>query len=211
MQITTRQSTAQFIAVEGLDGSGKSTLVRDLARRLGATSMTTPSPPVRAVREAVIAGLSGSPVARQAFYLATLAHASDTIAPMLRAGSGVVLDRYLLSTMVYAVQRGEHLRWRELEESLLPAHVTVFLDVPLAVRRARLEARGMSLADIESIDPPFDAGVRRLYMDWSRHPVAGRFVHLQLQGTETPDHIVARVLGLLRSCQDSPVRRVTSA
>jgi len=211
MHPTPTYPSAQFIVVEGLDGSGKSTLARDLALALGATSMTTPPPSVRAVRETVIAGLSGSPVAQQAFYLATLAHASDTIAPMLRAGSSVVLDRYLLSTMVYAVQRGEHLRWRELEESLLPAHVTVFLDVPLAIRRARLEARGMSLADIESLDPAFDAGVRRLYLDWSRHPVAGRFVHLQLQGTETPAAIAERVLGLLRSCQDSPARRVTSA
>ena len=195
----TGSPTAPFIVIEGLDGSGKSTLARDLAMALGGIQMTTPSPALRDVRETILLGLRGSPIARQAFYLATLAHAADVIRPVIGAGRPVVLDRYLLSTMVYAAQRGEYLRWAELEARLLPADVTVFLDVPLHERKARLERRGMSAADIETLDPDFDAGVRRRYLEWSHHPATGRFVHLHVAGHESPSDIAQRALSSLEA------------
>ena len=186
-----------FIAVEGLDGSGKSTLAGALAAALDGISLTTPCPLVRSVRARVVEGLAGSPVARQAFYLATVAHASDRIRSLVAEGHTVVLARYLLSTMVYAEQRGAHLRWPELEASLLPADVTVFLDVPLAVREERMAARGVSPADLETLDPTFDEGLRRGYLAWSAHPVAGTFLHVVLRGDEGPDEVTERVLALL--------------
>ena len=187
----------QFIVVEGLDGSGKSTLAADLALRLGGAATTTPSPELRRIRPAILDGLSGSPVARQAFYLATVAHASDGIRSSLARGQTVILDRYLLSTMVYAAARGEFLRWPELERDLLPAHLTLFVDVPLAVRRARLQRRGMGAEDRETLDPSTDRALRDLYLRWARHPVAGRFVRLEVGPHDAPAAVTARALGLL--------------
>lgn len=182
-------SQSRFIVVEGLDGSGKSTLARALAERLGARLATTPAPSVRAVRAAVLGGLANSAVARQIFYLATVEAASEAIRREVDAGHSVLLDRYLLSTMVYAAQRGEHLRWPALEARLLPAHVTLFVDLPMNVRKRRLAARGMSDADVETLAPEFDLGVRRKYLEWAGHPVAGRFVRLELTGAESPREV----------------------
>ena len=185
--------TARFIVLEGLDGSGKSTVAADLARRLDAVLMTTPGELLRAVRPQVLAGLLGL-VARQAFYLATVEQASEEARESLAQGRSVVLDRYLLSTMVYAVQRGPALRWPELERRLLPADITVFLDLPLPVRRARLALRGAGEDDRETLTPTFDWGVRDRYREWATHPVVGRFEHLELTGDEPPEAIVQELL-----------------
>jgi len=181
--------TARFIALEGLDGSGKSTVAAAVAAHLGAALMTTPGELLRGVRPRILQGLT-SPVARQAFYLATVEQASQEVRGLLARGRSVVLDRYLLSTMVYAIQRGAALRWPELERRLLPADVTVFLDLPLAVRRARLALRGAGEDDRETLALAFDQGVRTRYLEWSTHPVVGRFVHLELAGDERPEAVV---------------------
>ncbi len=186
-----------FIAVEGLDGSGKSTLTEHLARSLGAELHTTPNAQLRSLRPDILEGLADSPVARQAFYLATVAHASDHIRRSLQRGRSVVLDRYLLSTMVYAAQRGEFLRWPALEDWLLPPDLTVFLDLPLQVRERRLAQRGLSAADVETLDPAFDAGLRAGYRRWAVHSAVGRFLHLELTGHESPGAIARRVLDVL--------------
>lgn len=185
--------SARLIVLEGLDGSGKSTVAAGLAQRLGAALMTTPGELLRGVRARVLQGLQ-TPVARQVFYLATVEEASEEARNHLSRGRSVVLDRYLLSTMVYAVQRGPSLRWPELEQRLLPADLTVFLDLPLPVRRQRLARRGAGEDDRETLAEVFDQGVRRRYLDWSTHPTVGRFVHLDLSGAEPPEAIVDDLL-----------------
>lgn len=183
--------------VEGLDGSGKSTLARDLARALGARFMTTPEPALRTLREPVLDALGGSQLARQVFYLSTVIAAADRIRRHLHRGESVVVDRYLLSTMVYAAQRGAGLRWPELEESLLRPDRTLLLDLPLSVRRQRLELRGTSAADRESLDPVFAAGVLDGYRAWAREGVAGPVAVIRLTGTESTGEVLARALALL--------------
>jgi len=185
--------TGRFIVFEGLDGCGKSTTAKMLADAIGGRFMTTPSERLRVVRGEVIEALR-STVSRQAFYLATVADASETIRVLIEAGVDVVLDRYLLSTMEYAAQRGPFLAWAELEAWLLPAEVTVFMDLPLAVRQERLTKRGAGAADLESLGLEFDAGVRGRYLDSAGHRIAGQFVHLELRGSESQDEVLERVL-----------------
>lgn len=47
MKHPNRNGRPLFIAFEGLDGSGKTTCARQLATRIGAQYLTTPSPEVR--------------------------------------------------------------------------------------------------------------------------------------------------------------------
>jgi dTMP kinase len=193
-----------FVVIEGLDGSGKSTLAAALSARRGARCTTTPEPALRKVRNQVLTGLQNSQLAHQAFYLATVEAASCSIRAEVTAGGSVVLDRYLLSTMVYAEQRGVQVRWPALEHGLFPADATVFIDVPRAIRQARMEARGMSPADIETLDPAFDEGVRSRYLEWSRHRVVGQFIHVVLKGSETPEEVLDRVEAALGTPQLLP-------
>ncbi|MFT5685949.1 MAG: dTMP kinase [Myxococcota bacterium] len=195
-----------LIVVEGLDGCGKSTLAHGLAKALGAVQMTTPSDALRSLRGEILDGLRHDPLAVELFYAATVQAASAEIGEHLSAGRSVVVDRYWLSTVVYARQRRDFAELLEIERRLLPADVTVWLDVPLSVRRARLEARGQSAADRETLSEEMDAALRRGYLAASRRPVVGRFHRLDA-GSMTPGALVAAVrLGVMDALASSAVR-----
>lgn len=102
--------TAHLIAFEGIDGSGKSTMVRycsEWLHSLGIPHITTKEP-WRAKLEALLAEDSAGSQLR----LATedrKAHHHDVIQPALERGQWVLLDRSWLSIPVYhAIRWADH-------------------------------------------------------------------------------------------------------
>lgn len=85
-----------FIAIEGIDGTGKSTLAKLLASSLNAIYIKTPLPQLDKVRHHY--DNCGDIVARYLYYLSTVKLASNVINGLLE-NSSVVCDRYLLSTL----------------------------------------------------------------------------------------------------------------
>lgn len=162
-----------FVVLEGLDGAGKTTCAIELARAIGAVYMTTPSPAVRDLRQSILDSFEGSQQATQLFYLSTVFAASKQVRKALNAGKSVVLDRYFLSTQVYAQFRGSPLELDFLATDLVPADVTIYLDTPLSVRKARLINRSCSAADQETLTAASDARLRDLYQQKSALPVVG--------------------------------------
>lgn len=193
------RSGARFIVFEGLDGSGKSTCAAEVARRIGAELMTTPSPRVRRYRDDLIDALGESQEARQLFYLATVFAASREVEKLLALGRSVVLDRYFLSTQAYAAFRGSQVATHEVdvvERFLVPAHLTVYLDTSLAVRVERLRRRGMSEADLETMTVAADQRLREEHERRSRLGVVGRWV--RVEGGGEVDEVAERVCRALR-------------
>ena len=189
-----RQAT--FIVFEGLDGSGKSTCAAGLAARLNATLLTTPSPDVRRYRDNLVRSLGPSQEAHQLFYLATVFAASVAVSELLREGRSVVLDRYFLSTQAYAAFRGSRLAVDDVQALLLPAHATVYMDVPRETRVARLSQRGATAADLETITPEADARLRQAHFSRAHLAVVGRFV--RMDGADgSPEVVVARTADAL--------------
>ena len=187
-----------FIVFEGLDGSGKSTCAAQLAEHIGAEFMTTPSPGVRRYRDDLIKSIGSSQEARQLFYLATVFAASAEVSALLQRGRSVVLDRYFLSTQAYAAFRGSLLAVDEVHGLLQPADVTFYMDTPLATRRTRLEVRGASEGDRETITPEADARLREEHLRRAALAVVGHFVRIP-GDLGPPDQVVERVLAELRS------------
>lgn len=182
-----------FIVFEGLDGSGKSTCAKWVADELGAEFMTTPSLEMRAYREDIITSFAGCQEACQLFYLATVFAASARAGELLSGGRSVVLDRYFLSTQAYAAFRGSTLDLDTIARQLLPADITVILDVPLSTRRARVSKRGATVADRETMSPEADAALLRTHAERFGLPVVGRL--LRLDGDRlSPGEVVSRVL-----------------
>ncbi len=65
------------------------------------------------------------------WYASTVVRASDRIRGLRRAGRAVVVDRYFLSTLVYAGKlRGASLGLAEVERTLVIPHLTVYLHAP---------------------------------------------------------------------------------
>lgn len=187
-----------FIVFEGLDGSGKSTCAAGLARRLGAELLTTPSPPVRRYRDNLVSSLGGSQEAQQLFYLATVFAASVEVSALLREGRSVVLDRYFLSTQAYAAFRGSSLEVDSVGRLLQPADVTIYLDTPLATRKARLAKRGASAGDLETITTEADARLREEHFGRRQLKVVGHF--LTIRGdVGSPQEVLAETLDTLQT------------
>lgn len=98
-----------FVTFEGLDGCGKTTQARLLARALeedGVEVVSTREPggtPLgEAVRELVLHGDHVAPWAEAALYAAARAqHVEELIGPALARGATVVCDRYLDSSVAY--------------------------------------------------------------------------------------------------------------
>ena len=101
-----------FIAVEGIDGSGKSTVATAVVRRLRKeldrevilTREPGGTPLGEGVRDLVLSAASAgiTPVAELLLFSAARAqHVSAVIEPHLRAGSIIVCDRFTDSTLAY--------------------------------------------------------------------------------------------------------------
>lgn len=174
------QTHPVFLVFEGLDGSGKSTSAKRTAEILNARYMTTPSEALRAHREAIVTSFGSSQEAAQLFYLATVMAASREVEACLASGVSVVLDRYLLSTQVYAEFRGSQLRIEaEIERLLRPADFTAFLDASLELRRSRVAQRAeTSAADRETFDSSADSMLRAGYERRFGNQIVGNLIRI---------------------------------
>jgi len=195
-----------FVTLEGIDGSGKSTVAALLADRLRADGydvVLTREPGGtalgEAIRELVLHGAHVAPWAEAALYAASRGqHVDEVIRPALARGAVVVCDRYLDSSVAYqGIGRGLGLE-RVLELNLavvggLLPDVTVLLRLGPAEAAARL---GSSLDRIEREGEGLLAAAAGAYDELAR-----RFPerYLTVDATGTPDAIVEEIVGAVRS------------
>lgn len=161
-----------LVAIEGADGSGKTTFVRALAAALRSTSIpvTTTRLPTTAMRRSRLFRVfvrEGRPdradhLAVQVMHMADrLQHQFETIGPALDAGRVVVSDRYLLATLAALIRHREtDLGWlRDLSQRLVRPDAWFLLQAPSAVAGARIRAR-LDERDTVLDAEQYDAGNR---------------------------------------------------
>lgn len=100
-----------FIVMEGVDGSGKTTIGKRLAEMIGASFCQTPMGFWRRNRAIVE---NGKPFLRFLFYLVATIHSSIVISKVLKKDS-VVCDRYIHSTLAHHI-----VYWNKLVEKISP-------------------------------------------------------------------------------------------
>jgi dTMP kinase len=104
----------RLLAFEGLDGSGKSTQLAGLARRLrarGVDAVATREPTDglhgQRIRSMAAAGERAAPAEELRLFVADRReHVAHVIQPALARGAVVLSDRYFLSTVAYQGARG---------------------------------------------------------------------------------------------------------
>jgi radical S-adenosyl methionine domain-containing protein 2 len=153
--------TARWIAVEGLDGTGKSTTVAALAERLDAVVVR--NPPTSMANERAWADAQPEPE-RRAWYEKANQRAAEEALAAVGAGRHVVMDRSAASTAVYAAATTGTVA------STWPTRVprpdlVVALDVPEDVRRARIGVRPAWTGEERALadDAAFNARLRAGY------------------------------------------------
>ena len=183
-----------FIVIEGLDGTGKSTVAKALAQSLDGTALSTPLDKFKPVRESLEGMYRGDALSRQLFYASTVLNATNEIKHLIRE-TPVVLDRYWLSTQVYHHWKcqGEHLALTEVERKLLVPNLTVYLELPLSVRQQRLSNRaGNTEEDNLTLTSDAHHTLNGLYHGFKQAPIVGRW--LSVNADQDIDAIVDEVV-----------------
>jgi dTMP kinase len=195
-----------FLTFEGIEGCGKSTQARRLARALGVDTLLTQEPGGteigRAIRDLLLDSRHRgmAPLAEVLLFFADRAqHVAERVRPALEAGRVVISDRYADSSLAYQGY-GRGLPLDQLQAALqlatggLKPDLTVFLDVPVELGLSRVARRGQ--ADrLESEVVAFHERVRAGYAKLAAQE-PGRWV--TLDGARPEDEVFARVSEAVR-------------
>ncbi|MBX7123276.1 MAG: hypothetical protein K1X42_14195 [Opitutaceae bacterium] len=127
-----------FITVEGLSGSGKTTVATQLATQLRGRYYKTPPELFTPIREAI--DRNANAFSRHLYYYAGVAQASAEIEPLLQY-CPVVCDKYLATMLAYSRAQGISVEMPSVDLVVRP-DFAFLLDANDALRRQRVEKRG---------------------------------------------------------------------
>lgn len=145
---TSNQAPGLFVVFEGIDGSGTTTVSRQVAEMLGSESQWTNEPSTSEFGTKARHFLtipSTSPVQlAMLFALDRFHHNRFVVEPGIKAGQIVICDRHLLSSLAYQMQDGID---RSVILAMNPAlrpDLTIFIRCPVEVAEKRRANRGLA-------------------------------------------------------------------
>jgi dTMP kinase len=141
----------QFICIEGLDASGKTTqsklLVKTLLKK-GFKAVYTTEPSYgkigRLIRTHVLLGKNRLSVALEALLFAAdrVDHLEREVLPALQTGKIIVSDRYLYSSLAYQGAAGLDLEWiEEINKWAIKPDLAIYVDIPPEIVLKRLKRK----------------------------------------------------------------------
>lgn len=192
-----------LIAVEGVDGAGKTTQVqrletvlRESGRDVVVSKEPTNGPWGRKIRESARSGRMSLEDELHAFLEDRKQHVAELIQPSLEAGRVVLLDRYFYSTIAYQGARGaevDQLLERNLAIAPTPTRVLLIdIDPAVSVERIR-SGRGETPDEFEGVE--YLSRVRQIFNQLadSRDEVC------RFDGTQSIDDVEAAIHAELAS------------
>jgi dTMP kinase len=204
----------KFIVLEGVDGSGTTTQLDRAVTYLGtlgqpavATREPSTGPIGRLIREALLGGLKmsdGSSMDGRTMALLFAAdridHLQREVEPHLAAGTSVVSDRYLLSSLAYQAEEADRAWVASLARGILAPDLTILLDLPIevAARRRQMAGRPVERYDADSYLAKVAANYRALVREAPSTVV--------LDGTGGKDEVTARMCRAIDSLFAQPTK-----
>lgn len=133
-----------FITLDGVDGTGKTTVAKILASDRSFHYYKSPTGPFAQLRKEVDS--RAAPLERYCFYRMATQYDSTQIGQLLET-SHVVCDRYIASTAAYHIAMDARIRVVHDDNGLLKPHFTFLLGARSDVRDKRILERAKMLSD----------------------------------------------------------------
>lgn len=185
-----------LIAVEGIDGAGKTTqslmLVEGL-RNMGFNAEYTAEPTYGRVGDILRLHVSRMKV-RMPIYEALLfsadrfEHVVRVVKPKIKRGVIVVSDRYLYSTLAYQGAAGLDLKWlRSLSFFAPKPDVTIYLDLPSKISLERKKGKRSVYENVKYVEK-----VRKIYLNLAKTENFAVF-----NGDEPAEEVHSKIMGFI--------------
>lgn len=176
-----------FIALEGIDGSGKSTAAEYIKGYLEDKDYEVVVPsPVRdntvgkKVREMLMDHEFNTLNPNIKLMLMASLHEcclDEIVLPALAEGKTIVMDRYYPSMLAYQGDGQLAEEHAKVIQAKLPLDIVFFFDVDIDETYKRMQARGYELEDLESVSrDEFETRTRRYREIFKLHPAKQMFV-----------------------------------
>jgi dTMP kinase len=199
----------RLLALEGIDGSGKTTQARALAATLGARLTHEPGATELGVAlRRLLLSPEAPPISLRAEALLMAAdraeHVTTVVAPALVAGEWVVSDRFSGSTLAYqgygrGLNTAELARLVDWATAGLAPDLSILVDVPVEVAQRRLAATAPDR--LERLGPGFAHLVRNGFLALAEADPAHWAV---VDGTTDPAALTTRILAIVRERVGEP-------
>ena len=169
-----RDPKSILIAVEGIDGTGKSSavpVIEEVCKRCGYDTLTTREPYTQEVIGLVHSSQKGNLC--EAMIRDRVRHLHDVILPhLIKSKSAVITDRYLYSNMAYNADEvpPEKILEEHKDRGIPEADILVLLDMPVCVAQQRImKTRGF----LDPIEKRSMTQARKLFRSMAdKHPCA---------------------------------------
>ncbi|OCG41325.1 dTMP kinase [Gilliamella sp. Fer2-1] len=201
--------TGKFIAIEGLEGAGKTTAINIVARILNQhhiddvqfTREPGGTPIAEALRNIIKNGLDNEPLTDKAellmLYAARIQLIDNVIKPALHAGKWVIGDRHDLSTQAYqgGGRQLDKVFMMTIKEQVLgdfKPDLTLYLDIDPESGLRRARSRG-DLDRIEQQSLPFFKRVHQRYLELAKQDETIRVV----DATKSIDNVAEQIEQIL--------------
>ena len=217
MKSSLTHSSARFLVFEGLDGSGKSTLIQGLSNELSARSLTFilarepgGTPLAEDIRQLLLRTDGEAPVAATELLLYSASraqHVAKVIRPSLEKGQWVLCDRFAASMVAFQCFARklprEKIDWlNDYAKQGVEPHLTILLDLTVEESQKRQTQRllGTSLTgdrmEKEAVD--FHEAVRQGFLAQAKENPSAWLV---LDATADPVVLKRQVLAELEKRQ----------
>lgn len=198
--MTTREGI--FLALEGIDGAGKTTqvkLIETALREAGEDVLVSKEPTAgvwgQKIRESATTGRMPLDQELEAFIKDREEHLETKILPALKEGRIVILDRYFYSTIAYQGARGGNIEKldREVRELAVTPDAVFVLDVDPVISTARICRRDGAPNEFEKIEELVE--IRKVFQ-WlcDRDPVVSC-----VDSALSPAQIMSEIIGRMIS------------